>query len=138
MNSRSCGCCELTPEERRRRLQLPEGYDAVPLCSIDILLQSVTDAMNAIPVTDDFDLVKATRLFYTVMCLKRYFPEWGVCMRPVRLPPRRNTARNDSASNQAEENQQRSESSDSEQSNQDGELDHSDTEPLISNSQKRK
>ena len=93
MNSRSCGCCELTPEERRRRLQLPEGYDAVPLCSIDILLQSVTDAMNAIPVTDDFDLVKATRLFYTVMCLKKYFPEWGVCMRPVRLPPRRNAAR---------------------------------------------
>ncbi len=70
MNSRSCGCCELTPEERRRRLQLPEGYDSVPLCNIDILLQSVTDAMNAIPVTDDFDLVKATRLFYTVMCLK--------------------------------------------------------------------
>ncbi len=136
MNSRSCGCCELTPEERRRRLQLPEGYDAVPLCSIDILLQSVTDAMNAIPVTDDFDLVKATRLFYTVMCLKKYFPEWGVCMRPVILPTRRNTARNNLASNQAEENQQRSESSDSdsEQSNQDGELDDSDTEPLISNS----
>ena len=134
MNSRSCGCCELTPEERRRRLQLPEGYDAVPLCSIDILLQSVTDAMNAIPVTDDFDLVKATRLFYTVMCLKRYFPGWGVCMRPVRIPPRGSTARDNSASNQAEENQQRSESSDSEQSNQDGELDDSDTEPLISNS----
>jgi len=90
-------------------------------------------AMNAIPVTDDFDLVKATRLFYTVMCLKRYFPGWGVCMRPVRIPPRGNTARDNSASNQAEENQQRSESSDSEQSNQDGELDDSDTEPLISN-----
>jgi len=131
MNSRSCGCCELTPEERRRRLQLPEGYDAVPLCSIDILLQSVTDAMNAIPVTDDFDLVKATRLFYTVMCLKKYFPEWGVCMRPVRLPAR-STASDNSANNQAEEDQQRSESSDSEQSNQDGELDHSDTELLIS------
>ena len=27
MNSRGCGCCELTPEERRRRLQLPEGYE---------------------------------------------------------------------------------------------------------------
>ena len=136
MNSRSCGCCELTPEERRRRLQLPDGYDAVPLCSIDILLQSVTDAMNAIPVTDDFDLVKATRLFYTVMCLKKYFPEWGVCMRPVRLPARGNSARNNSANNQAKENLQRSESSDSdsEQSNQDGELDDSDTEPLISNS----
>ena len=131
MNSRNCGCCELTPEERRRRLQLPEGYDAVPLCSIDILLQSVTDAMNAIPVTDDFDLVKATRLFYTVMCLKKYFPEWGVCMRPVRLPAR-SAARDNSANNQAEEDQQRSESSDSEQSNQDGELDHSDTELLIS------
>ena len=90
--------------------------------------------MNAIPVTDDFDLVKATRLFYTVMCLKKYFPEWGVCMRPVRLPARGNSARNNSANNQAEENQQRSESSDSEQSNQDGELDDSDTEPLISNS----
>jgi hypothetical protein len=134
MNSRSCGCCELTPEERRRRLQLPEGYDAVPLCSIDILLQSVTDAMNAIPVTDDFDIVKATRLYYTVMCLKRYFPDWGVCMRPVRLPARGNTARNDSTSNQTGEDLQRSGSSDSEQSNQDGELDDSDTEPLISNS----
>ena len=136
MNSRSCGCCELTPEERRRRLQLPEGYDAVPLCSIDILLQSVTEAMNAIPVTDDFDIVKATRLYYTVMCLKRYFPDWGVCMRPVRLPARRNTARDDLASNQTGEDLQRSESSDSdsEQSNQDGELDDSDTEPLISNS----
>ena len=66
------------------------------------------------------------------MCLKKYFPEWGVCMRPVRLPPRRNAAGDNSASNQAEENQQRSESSDSEQSNQDEELDHSDTEPLIS------
>jgi len=85
------------------------------------------------PVTDDFDLVKATRLFYTVMCLKRYFPGWGVCMRPVRIPPRGSTARDNSASNQAEENQQRSESSDSEQSNQDGEPDDSDTEPLISN-----
>ena len=90
--------------------------------------------MNAIPVTDDFDLVKATRLFYTVMCLKKYFPEWGVCMRPVRLPSRRNAARDNSANNQAEGDQQRSESSDSEQSNQDGELDDSDTEPLISNS----
>ena len=90
--------------------------------------------MNAIPVTDDFDLVKATRLFYTVMCLKKYFPNWGVCMRPVRLPVRGNTARNNSASNQTGEDQQRSESSDSEQSNQDGELDDSDTEPLISNS----
>ncbi len=134
MNSRSCGCCELTPGERRRRLQLPEGYDVVPLCSIDILLQSVTDAMNAIPVTDDFDIVKATRLYYMVMCLKRYFPDWGVCMRPVRLPARGNTARNDSTSNQTGEDLQRSESSDSEQSNQDGELDDSDTEPLISNS----
>ncbi len=134
MNSRSCGCCELTPEERRRRLQLPEGFDAVPLCSIDVLLQSVTEAMNAIPVTDDFDIVKATRLYYTVMCLKRYFPDWGVCMRPVRLPARRNTARDNSASNQTGEEQQRSESSDSEQSNQYGELDDSDTEPLISNS----
>jgi hypothetical protein len=134
MNSRSCGCCEPTPEERRRRLQLPEGYDAVPLCSIDILLQSVTEAMNAIPATDDFDIVKATRLYYTVMCLKRYFPDWGVCMRPVRLPARGNAARNHSASNQTGEDQQRSESSDSEQSNQDGELDDSDTEPLISNS----
>ena len=136
MNSRGCGCCELTPEERRRRLQLPEGYDAVPLCSIDILLRSVTDAMNAIPVTDDFDIVKATRLYYTVMCLKRYFPDWGVCMRPTRLPARRNAARNDSANNQTEEDLQRSESSDSdsEQSSQDGELDDSDTEPLISNS----
>jgi hypothetical protein len=133
MNSRSCGCCELTPEERRRRLQLPEGYDAVPLCSIDILLRSVTEAMNAIPATDDFDIVKATRLYYTVMCLKKYFPDWGVCMRPVRLPARRNSARNNSASSQAGEEQQRSESSDSEQSNQDGELDDSDTEPLISN-----
>jgi hypothetical protein len=134
MNSRSCGCCELTPEERRRRLQLPEGYDAVPLCSIDILLQSVTDAMNSIPVTDDFDIVKATRLYYTVMCLKRYFPNWGVCMRPVRLPARGNSARSDSASNHTGRNQQRSESSDSEQSNQDGEPDDSDTEPLIPNS----
>ena len=134
MNSRSCGCCELTPEERRRRLQLPEGYDAVPLCSIDILLQSVTEAMNAIPAADDFDIVKATRLYYTVMCLKKYFPNWGVCMRPVRLPARGNTARNNSASNQTGEDQQRSESSDSEQSNQDEELDDSDTEPLISNS----
>jgi hypothetical protein len=134
MNSRSCGCCELTPEERRRRLQLPDGYDAVPLCSIDILLQSVTEAMNAIPVTDDFDIVKATRLYYTVMCLKRYFPDWGVYMRPVRLPARANPARNYPASNQTGEDQQGSESSDSEQSNQDGELDDSDTEPLISNS----
>jgi hypothetical protein len=134
MNSRSCGCCELTPEERRRRLQLPEGYDVIPLCSIDILLQSVTEAMNAIPATDDFDIVKATRLYYTVMCLKKYFPEWGVCMRPVRLPARGNSARNNSTSNQTGENQQRLESSDSEQSNQDGELDDSDTEPLISNS----
>ena len=130
MNSRSCGCCELTPEERRRRLQLPEGYDVVPIYSIDMLLQSITEAMNAIPVTDDFDIVKATRLYYTVMCLKRYFPEWGVCMRPVR----KNTARNDSTSNQTGEDQQRSESSDSEQSNQDGEIDDSETEPLISNS----
>jgi hypothetical protein len=134
MSSRSCGCCELTPEERRRRLQLPEGYDAVPLCSIDILLQSVTEAMNAIPVTDDFDLVKATRLYYTVMCLKKYFPEWGVCMRPFRLPARGNSAGNNSANDQAGENQQRLESSDSEQSNQDEELDDSDTEPLIPNS----
>jgi hypothetical protein len=134
MSSRSCGCCELTPEERRRRLQLPEGYDAVPLCSIDILLQSVTEAMNAIPVTDDFDIVKATRLYYTVMCLRKYYPDWGVCMRPFRLPARGNSARNNSASNQTERNQQRSESSDSEQSNQDGEPDDSDTEPLIPNS----
>jgi hypothetical protein len=132
MNSRSCGCCELTPEERRRRLQLPEGYDAVPLCSIDILMQSITEAMNAIPVTEDFDIVKATRLYYTVMCLKKYFPNWGVCMRPVRRPTREDLARENLARNQAEENQQRSESSDSEQSNQDGELDHSDTEPLVS------
>jgi len=134
MNSRSCGCCELTPEERRRRLQLPEGYDAVPLCSIDILMQSITEAMNAIPVTEDFDIVKATRLYYTVMCLKKYFPNWGVCMRPVRRPTREDLARENLASNQTEENQQRSENSDSEQFNQDGELDDSDTEPLISNS----
>ena len=57
-------------------------------------------------------------------------------MRPTRLPARRNAARNDLASNQTGEDLQRSESSDldSEQSNQDGELDDSDTEPLISNS----
>lgn len=136
MNSRSCGCCELTPEERRRRLQLPEGYDAVPLCSIDILMQSITEAMNAIPATDDFDIVKATRLYYTVMCLKKYFPNWGVCMRPVRRPAREDLARENLASNQARREQQRSESSDSEQSNLDGELDDSDTEPLISNSRR--
>ncbi len=134
MSSRSCGCCELTPEERRRRLQLPEGYDAVPMCSIDILLQSVTEAMNAIPVTDDFDIVKETRLYYTVMCLRRYYPDWGVCMRPFRLSARRNSARNNPASDQTRRNQQRSVSSDSEQSNQDGEPDDSDTEPLIPNS----
>ncbi len=133
MSSRDCGCCELTPEERRRRLQLPEGYDAVPLCSIDILLQSVTDAMNAISVTGDFDIVKATRLYYTVMCLKKYYPDWGVCMRSFRLPVRENPARDNSTSNQAGRNHQRSESSDSEQSNQDEEPDDSDTEPLISN-----
>jgi hypothetical protein len=134
MSSRSCGCCELTPEERRRRLQLPEGYDAIPLCSIDILLLSVTEAMNAIPVTDDFDIVKATRLYYTVMCLRKYYPDWGVCMRPFRLPVRGNSARNNSASDQTGRDHQRSESSDSEQSNQDGESDDSDTEPLIPNS----
>jgi hypothetical protein len=134
MSSRNCGCSDFTPEERRRRLPLPEGYDAVPLCSIDILLGVVTEAMNAIPVTDDFNIVRATRLYYKVMCLRRYFPDWGVCMRPFRLPARENSARENPASSQTGRNQQRSEGSDSEQSNQDGEPDDSDTEPLIPNS----
>jgi hypothetical protein len=74
MNSRSCGCCELTPEERRRRLQLPEGYDAVPLCSIDILLQSVTEAMNAIPWWNKESVILKTYLKY--FSLEKYI---GVC-----------------------------------------------------------
>ncbi len=123
MSSSDCGCNDSTPEERRRSLHLPEGYDAVPLGSVDILLRSVTEAMNAIPVTDSFDIVKATRLYYTVMCLRRYFPDWGVCMRPFRLP-----ARESSASDQTGSNQQESSSSDSEQPNQDGEPDDPDTE----------
>jgi hypothetical protein len=131
MSSRNCGCSDFTPEERRRRLQLPEGYDAVPLCSKYIHLGAVTEAMNAIPVTDDFDIVRATRLYYTVMCLRRYFPDWGVCMRPFRLPARENPVRENLASNQNRRNQERSESSESEQLNQDGEPDDSDTEPLI-------
>ena len=85
--------------------------------------------MNASPITDNFDIVKATRLYYTVMCLRRYFPDWGVCMRPFRLPARENAA-----SDQTGNNLQESDSSDSEQPNQDGEPDDSDTEPLITDS----
>lgn len=44
--------------------------------------------MNEIQPTDDFDAVLATRLYYAVMCLKRFFPEWGVTMRPHYLQDR--------------------------------------------------
>ncbi len=48
--------------------------EAVPIGSIDVV--------KAIPPADNFDHVLATRLYYTVMCLRRFFPEWGVHMRP--------------------------------------------------------
>ena len=77
---------------RRRRLSQPLRYrlptslvqrtEAVPIGSIDVLLRAVADVMNAIPTTDNYDHVLATRLYYTVMCLRRFFSEWGVHMRP--------------------------------------------------------
>jgi len=41
--------------------------------------------MNEVRPTDDFDAILATRLYYAVMCLRRFFPEWGVSMQPHHL-----------------------------------------------------
>ena len=57
--------------------------EAVPIRSIEALLMAVIQAMNAIPPSDNFDTALATRLYYTVMCLRRFFPEWGVYLTPV-------------------------------------------------------
>ncbi len=52
------------------------------LISILLVLRSIIDVMNEIRPTDDFDAILATRLYYAVMCLKRFFPEWGISMQP--------------------------------------------------------
>ena len=54
-----------------------------PYRNIEALLMAVIQAMNAIPPSDNFDTALATRLYYTVMCLRRFFPEWGVYLTPV-------------------------------------------------------
>jgi len=70
------------PPRRRPTPSVPR-VEAIPIGNIDILLRAVTQAMNAIPPSDDFDTVLATRLYYTVMCLRRFFPRWGVHLRPI-------------------------------------------------------
>jgi len=70
------------PPRRRQTPSVPR-VEAVPIANIDMLLRAVTQAMNAIPPSDDFDVVLATRLYHTVMCLRKFFPEWGVYLRPI-------------------------------------------------------
>jgi len=72
---------------RRRTLPLTRRgtyprVEAIPIANIGVLLRSITNVMNEIQPSDDFDAVLATRLYYAVMCRKRCFPEWGVTMRP--------------------------------------------------------
>jgi len=50
--------------------------------------------MNEIRPTDDFDAILATRLYYAVMCLKRFFPEWGITMQPHYLRSASSSNRN--------------------------------------------
>jgi hypothetical protein len=71
------------PPPRHRAAPPAPRIEAVPIGNIDALLMAVIRAMNAIPPSDDFDTALATRLYYTVMCLKRFFPEWGVYLTPV-------------------------------------------------------
>ncbi len=74
---------------RFRRRTFPfiikEAYsrvDAIPIANIDTLLRAIINTMNEIRPVDEFDAVLATRLYYAVMCIKRFFPEWGITMRP--------------------------------------------------------
>ena len=71
------------PHPRYRPAPPAPRIEAVPIRSIEALLMAVIQAMNAIPPSDNFDTALATRLYYTVMCLRRFFPEWGVYLTPV-------------------------------------------------------
>jgi len=64
------------------RREAHSRVEAIPIANIYLLLRSIIDVMNEIRPTDDFDVIFATRLYYAVMCLKRFFPEWGVTMQP--------------------------------------------------------
>jgi hypothetical protein len=67
------------------RREAHSRVEAIPIANIDILLRSIINVMNEIRPTDDFDAILATRLYYAVMCLKRFFPEWGINMQPHHL-----------------------------------------------------
>jgi len=75
------------------RRETHSRVEAIPIANIDILLRSIIDVMNEIRPTDDFDAILVTRLYYAVMCLKRFFPEWGISMQPHHIrnasPPNR-------------------------------------------------
>ena len=65
-----------------RKELAPTRVKALPIFSIGAHLRALTNAMNAILPSDNFDSVLTTTLYYAVMCLRRFFPEWGVYMRP--------------------------------------------------------
>jgi hypothetical protein len=67
------------------RREAHSRVEAIPIANIDILLRTIIDVMNEIRPTDDFDAILATRLYYAVMCLKRFFPGWGITMQPHHL-----------------------------------------------------
>ncbi len=71
------------PHPRYRAAPPAPRIEAVPIGSIEALLMAVIRAMNAIPPSDNFDTALATRLYYKVMCLRRFFHEWGVYLTPV-------------------------------------------------------
>jgi hypothetical protein len=73
---------------------LDEGYDEnsedyprmvgiIPIRNIGELLVFFTDTINLITSSHVMNYELANRLYYSIVCLKRFFPRWSLGIRPI-------------------------------------------------------